>query len=115
MGVLSLIVACLAAMSVAWLLTPLVMNLAERVGAIDQPNERKIHIRPIPRLGGVAVFAAFFLALLGQILFRTDFSSSWITQREGITFCLALVAVFLLGMWDDIRTLKPLEKFLVQV
>ncbi len=114
MGVIRLLIACLTAMTISWLVTPFVIRLAKRVGAIDQPSERKVHIRPIPRLGGVAVFISFSLALVIQVLFQSDVASSWITQREGITFCCALSIMFLLGIWDDIRTLKPLEKFLVQ-
>ena len=115
MGVTSLIATCLTAVSISWLVTPLVMSLAERVGAIDQPNERKVHIRPIPRLGGVAVFVAFFLTLLFQVLVQSDVSSSWVMRGEGVALWAALLVMFLLGIWDDIRTLKPIEKFLVQV
>ena len=115
MGLVSLSVSCFVAIGIAWLVTPLIMNLAERVGAIDQPNERKIHIRPIPRLGGVAVFIAFLLALGVQTIAQTELSSSWITQREGVAFFIALLGIFLLGIWDDIRSLKPFEKFLVQI
>ena len=115
MGAISLMIACLVAMATAWLGTPLVLRLAERVGAIDKPDERKIHIRPIPRLGGAAVFLAFTVALAVQIAVRPELQTSWIVQREGITFYAALLIMFLLGLWDDIRTLKPLEKLLVQI
>jgi len=115
MGAISLLIACLIAMIISWLGTPLVLKLAERVGAIDRPNERKVHIRPIPRLGGVAVFAAFSMALGIGVFVHPELQSSWATQREGITFYVALLAMFLLGIWDDMRTLKPLEKFSVQI
>lgn len=115
MGAVSLLVACSVAMAISWLGTPLVWRLAELVGAIDKPDARKIHIRPIPRLGGVAVFVAFSITLGIQILVQSDVSSSWVTQREGITIYIALLMMFLLGIWDDIRTLKPLEKLLVQI
>ena len=115
MGAISLMIACLIAMATAWLGTPLVLRLAERVGAIDKPDERKIHIRPIPRLGGAAVFLAFTVALAVQVAVRPELQTSWIVQREGITFYAALLIMFLLGLWDDIRTLKPLEKLLVQI
>ncbi len=51
-----------AAAVVAYLLTPLAMRLATRAGAIDEPDSgRRIHERPIPRAGGLAVAAAFVL------------------------------------------------------
>jgi UDP-GlcNAc:undecaprenyl-phosphate/decaprenyl-phosphate GlcNAc-1-phosphate transferase len=115
MGAISLLFACISAMVISWLGTPLVFKLAEVVGAIDKPDERKIHIRPIPRLGGVAVFAAFMLALILQVVVHSSVYSSWVTDRQGLSFLAALTFVFLLGIWDDIKTLKPLEKFLVQM
>ena len=40
----------------AVLLTPIVIWLARRIGAVDWPNVRSVHTRPIPRIGGVAIF-----------------------------------------------------------
>ena len=115
MGVISFIGACLGAIAISWLVTPLVMSFAERVGAIDQPNERKVHIRPIPRLGGVAVFLAFSLTLFVMSMVHWNMLTSWVTEREGVVFFISLLVMFVLGIWDDIRTLKPLEKFLIQI
>ncbi len=42
---------------------PLARRLALRAGFLDQPNARKIHASPIPRLGGLAMYGAFVLAL----------------------------------------------------
>src|SRR5262249_11623415 len=41
----------------AWLVTPLVVRLAGRVGALDAPGPRKVHQSPIPRIGGLSIFA----------------------------------------------------------
>jgi UDP-N-acetylmuramyl pentapeptide phosphotransferase/UDP-N-acetylglucosamine-1-phosphate transferase len=43
-------------------ITPLVISYARLVGAIDLPNERKVHKNPIPRLGGVAIYISFFVS-----------------------------------------------------
>ena len=52
-------------------LVPIVRKVAEHVGAMDIPNERKVHDHPIPRMGGLAIFGAF---LLGYMLFaRSSF------------------------------------------
>ena len=40
-----------------FLMTPHVKRFAENVGAIDEPNERRINDRPIPRMGGLAIFS----------------------------------------------------------
>ena len=44
--------------------TPLIRRLAVRLGVVDLPTARKMHQRPMPLLGGVAIYAAFALALL---------------------------------------------------
>ena len=58
---LSLIVAA----ALAFAVTPLVKRLAQRVGAMDVPkDERRMHKIPIPRMGGLAIFFAFLIAVL---------------------------------------------------
>ena len=50
---------------VSFLATPMVKNLAYKVGAIDVPKDnRRMHKVPIPRLGGLAIFLAFLLSVL---------------------------------------------------
>ena len=74
----------LAALALSLLLTPLVRHIATVVGAIDLPGGRKIHTRPIPRLGGVSVFIAFFLVKLilvrlsGLIFRNSDTATEYI-------------------------------------
>ncbi|MGA7874637.1 MAG: hypothetical protein WCA08_03160 [Desulfoferrobacter sp.] len=51
----------------ALLLTPSVCWIARRFGIVDQPSDRKVHLKPIPRLGGVAMFLAFLLALIAAV------------------------------------------------
>ena len=48
------------------LIMPVVMKNKEKVNALDIPNERKVHKKPMPRLGGLGIFAGF---LLGYMLF----------------------------------------------
>src|SRR5918998_1353253 len=54
--------AFLVAAALAWLLVPLAERLARRVGALDYPNERSIHINPTPRLSGLAILIAVLVA-----------------------------------------------------
>ena len=49
--------------AVALLITPAVRRVALLCGAVDVPDERKIHLHPVPRLGGLAVAAAVAIAL----------------------------------------------------
>ena len=57
------IVVFLTGLVAALLLVPLVKKIAPALGLVDQPSERRIHKTPIPRCGGIAVFAATHLAL----------------------------------------------------
>ena len=44
--------------------TPVARRLAHRWGVLDQPSHRKVHLNPTPLLGGLAIYAAFWLAVL---------------------------------------------------
>ena len=104
--VIKLIAALVVAGLISYFATPIVKNLAYKVGAIDVPkDERRMHKTPIPRLGGLAIFIAFLFAV---ILFA-DIDR----QMQGIL--LGAVMIVVLGVLDDIMTLKALPKFLVQI
>ena len=60
--VLKYLAAFIAAALVTLVLTPLVRRLAVARGLVDLPDQRRMHIRPVPRLGGLAVFAGFHAA-----------------------------------------------------
>ena len=50
-------------------IVPIVKKIAAHVGALDIPDERKVHTKPMPRLGGLAIYAAFICGymLYGEI------------------------------------------------
>jgi UDP-GlcNAc:undecaprenyl-phosphate GlcNAc-1-phosphate transferase len=73
--------------------TPVMRRIALRTGMLDQPSARKVHATPIPRLGGVAIYGAFLLAL---VLFADRF---YISQVIGII--VGATWVSFLGLWDD--------------
>jgi len=86
--------------------TPLVRRIALRLGVIDQPNARKIHVNPIPLLGGVAIYGAFIAALL---LFGDRFR-----LKELLSILVGASLMSFLGVWDDRRSLNPLLKLVGQ-
>lgn len=97
-------------------ITPVVIRMAHLIGAIDRPGARKAHSVPTPRLGGVAVSIAFACATL--LLMRWDAVLPfplWMQGSQGTMLAVALVLVVLLGVWDDIRELRPLQKLIVQI
>lgn len=97
----------LAALGLAAGATPLVRQLAQRLGMLDAPSPRKLHAIPVPRLGGLAIFGAFILAL---VFFGDRF---YVNQVVGIFMGATLVS--LLGLWDDRRSLPAWLKLLGQV
>jgi UDP-N-acetylmuramyl pentapeptide phosphotransferase/UDP-N-acetylglucosamine-1-phosphate transferase len=98
------------------LLTPLVRSFAIRIKVLDLPGGRKIHTRPIPRLGGFSVFITFNLVLLASSQFAIfHFSPGFL---KGIHFgwiFLASAIVLGLGAIDDFRRMPPAVKFLFQI
>ena len=101
-----MLLALAAAAAISFLTTPLVKNLAYKVGAIDVPKDnRRMHKVPIPRLGGLAIFVAFLLTVL--IFADID------RQIQGIL--LGSVMIVVLGVLDDIMALKALPKLIVQI
>jgi UDP-GlcNAc:undecaprenyl-phosphate GlcNAc-1-phosphate transferase len=108
-----------AALVVSAALVPPVRSLARRTGVLDSPGPRKVHLIPTPRLGGIAVFAAFTATVVGGYLALPHASAwPWIGERFGAELTLLqeahrtapkLAAVlsgasiaFLIGLLDDV-------------
>lgn len=98
----------LASAALAAILVPLTRVLARVFGAVDHPGERKIHSAPIPRLGGVAVAAAFWSVVLGGfVVLAQGYRVEGIGDVEPVSAKLfgllfgSLVA-FSAGLLDDV-------------
>lgn len=110
----------LAAFTSALALTPLAARLGRRLGLIDRPGGRRRHAGAIPRTGGLALYAAFVVAILISLLVR-----DWLPPSpEGpdpkeTTRLIALLAgstfILIFGLYDDIRDLCPLPQYVAQV
>ena len=87
------------------LLTPAVAGMARRLGAVDQPDERRVHRIPIPRLGGLALFFGIIVPSLAFL----DLSRSVRGLLLGATVATAVGAI------DDFRGLRWWEKLGGQV
>ncbi|MDR7427779.1 MAG: MraY family glycosyltransferase [Armatimonadota bacterium] len=124
----SWIAAALVALVVTNALTPGLRRFARRIGAIDYPGGRRINVRPMPRLGGVAIYVGFLAALLVATVITRDIvfthRGDVLTIRIPLSpradqavlgILLGSTFLFLVGIWDDARGLHPALKFLLQV
>ncbi len=86
---------------------PTIIRVTRMTGWLDRPDERKVHSRPIPRLGGTAIFAAIAISvLLVMSCDRMPFLNS---------FLASMIILFFIGIKDDILITAPLTKFLGQL
>ncbi|MCH5166863.1 MAG: undecaprenyl/decaprenyl-phosphate alpha-N-acetylglucosaminyl 1-phosphate transferase [Erysipelotrichales bacterium] len=90
----------------AVLLTPIVKKIAYHINAVDKPdNKRKVHHTIMPRLGGLAIFLAF---LIGYMIFAPK-------TTQMLSVLIGGFIIILVGMCDDIHTLKPIYKLIGQI
>ena len=106
------VLACL----VSGLLTPVVRRIALRHHLFDDHvASRKVHGRPIPRLGGIAIAAGFYVPLLALLFEASSVGGTfYANSRQAIAFLLGGVAICGLGLYDDIRGSGAIKKFIAQ-
>ncbi|MGE7603947.1 glycosyltransferase family 4 protein [Peribacillus sp. NPDC097675] len=100
-----LIGALFVAFFLSILLTPFVGKLAFKLGATDKPNERKVHVKIMPRMGGLAIFLSFLITLL---IFTDDLLGQ-------LPLIVGAIVIILIGVLDDIYELRAAPKFLGQI
>lgn len=99
------ILLALSALLISYMLFSPSVALAKALKAIDTPNARKMHSKPIPRLGGFSFFVAFSISLI----------ISPIDVKIKISIILGGTTVFLLGLFDDAVNLSPFTKLIGQI
>lgn len=91
---------------ISYLVVPSIIELANKIGAIDVPKDtRRVHKTPIPRIGGLAIFIGF---LVSAILFIPP-------NTKVLATLLASGIIIIMGIIDDISPLKAKSKLLVQI
>lgn len=87
------------------LFIPIVKKIAEFIGAMDMPNARKVHKKPIPRLGGLGIYAGF---LLGYMLFGEQS-----IQMNAVL--IGSIIIIITGIFDDIKPVPAKYKLIGQI
>ena len=94
------------------LVTPAVIALARRIGAVDRPGVRTVHERPTPRIGGVAIFLAA-MSLIVAVLFLDNAIGAQFRQLrlQLLTLLGSATFIFCVGLIDDLHGLPARAKF----
>lgn len=100
------ILACVA-MLISLTATPLVKKMAVKIGAVDIPKDnRRMHNKPIPTIGGVAIYIGFIIVML--------LKKSLVTDAQWGLMCGATI-VLIGGVLDDKYDLRPWQKLIFQI
>lgn len=97
----------LLAFIITYAAIPVIINVSTIKKLFDVPDERKVHITPVPSLGGLGIFAGFIIACLIAIPLRSAPAFQY--------FFAAALITFFLGLKDDILILTPMKKLIGQV
>ncbi|QNK87293.1 undecaprenyl/decaprenyl-phosphate alpha-N-acetylglucosaminyl 1-phosphate transferase [Sporosarcina sp. resist] len=100
-----LFLAMAAALLASILLTPLVIKLAFRIGAVDRPNYRKVHASVMPRIGGLAIFGAFLIGY--AVLLPKD--------EHAVGILIGAVIIIVMGFLDDMLEITAKAKLAGQL
>lgn len=89
------------------------VKLSHLLGILDQPGERKVHVRPIAYLGGLGMVLTM---IVGTLVFSFLYPHTALVEYQMVlTFIAGLVAIFLVGLWDDVSGIRPIIKLLLQI
>lgn len=131
----SILLLGLVSFVISWVLTLTMMRVAPRIGFVDKPGGRKIHANPKPLGGGVAIFWAFAVPMLGYVAAAYMFPrGTWHTPVDdaqgklqialaggirmhapmALTFLAATFAIHVMGLLDDRKALGPFVKLIGQ-
>lgn len=86
-------------------ITPFIRRLAFVLGAIDDPNARRVNTKPMPTIGGLGIFVTYNIGMF--VLLREEFPT-----HELFAVLLASSVIILTGLIDDILELRPRQKMM---
>lgn len=102
---------------VTLLVTPLVRRIALNRGFVHQPGHRDVHTHPVPRIGGVAIYAGVMASMLTEVVgermhwWGGTLSGGGTAGARFAGVVAGMTIIFLAGLLDDFRPLSPGWKF----
>jgi len=95
--------------------TPFVIEMCKKHGLVDVPKDsRRVHSKPMPRAGGIAIFASSMIALLVYFLITKN-TPSLEFNNQFFGYLIGAIIIFAMGLIDDIFTLRAKYKFIFEV
>jgi len=97
--------------------TPIAKKLAFRIGAIDIPkDDRRMHNKPIARLGGLAIVTAFLVSILFNVVSAAVTSTGTFTvTSQFFGMIIGILIIVAIGIVDDVKQLGAKLKFAIQI
>lgn len=95
----------LLAALVSYILTPYIKTLAFKIGAVDKPDNRKVHKKIMPRLGGLAIYIAFLIGVVSSLELTWDI----------VGILTGATVIVIVGILDDVYQLPAKVKLLGQI
>lgn len=93
---------------------PLIRRIAFKFKILDIPNQRKIHTKPIPLLGGASVLSGIIISIfIYCYLHPKDFSDT--ALRQILIISIGALFIFIVGLIDDIKGMRPIIKLICQI
>jgi UDP-GlcNAc:undecaprenyl-phosphate GlcNAc-1-phosphate transferase len=100
---------------VCFAITPLVIKMAVKYNLVDIPkDERRVHSKPMPRVGGIAIVVAVYFALAVYYFITKDIPSIALNEKF-IGYAIGGLVIATMGFIDDVFTLKARYKFVFQL
>lgn len=121
MNILFVILSFVISVCIAQIIIPHILMISLRKKLFDIPNERKVHKRAIPRLGGVSFFPTILLSCCAVLAFQTlagygiSFEKSTYILLESLFLTCGLVLLYLTGIADDLIGVRYRQKFIIQL
>ena len=114
-------IAFLIAFIISIMLTPYTIRIADKIGAVDVPKDkRRMHTREMPKFGGPAVITGFLVSVIYLLIVMSIEGSIdlFTVEQYGIKLIglfLGIVCISIVGIIDDTKTLKPIPKLIGQI
>ena len=113
MGIVYFIIVITFALAI--IITPLTIKFANKFGFVDIPKDnRRVHIKPMPRIGGLAIVLSMFIGL-ALYYFITMSIPSIALNNKFVGYILGAIIISSMGFIDDIMNLRARHKFIFQL